>query len=198
MFQDAEMFRHVAAGLQSLAVVIGLVIGGVWTFIVFRAQLSISRARATLDKLNRELERNSAIGLEISAQQLNIPEDDNRYVLATLTITNRGNQNTRLVWDHKPLSVAIVRFQQRSDDVLLAEVSRTAIYFLTESGKRLEERSAGIRVGDKKRYEAVLPVYSPGLFLVTFLAAVDEEHLTDAERAIGRIDWKSMCYVVVR
>jgi hypothetical protein len=45
MFQDAETFQHVAAGRQSLAVVAALVIGGVWTFFVFRAQLSISRAR---------------------------------------------------------------------------------------------------------------------------------------------------------
>jgi hypothetical protein len=60
------------------------------------------------------------------------------------------------------------------------------------------EQSAGFRVGDKKRYEAVLPVDSAGLFLLTFLATADKEHLTDAERAIGRIDWKSMCDIVVR
>ena len=196
MFKYAETFRQVATGLQSLAVVVALIIGGVWTFFVFRAQLSISRARASLDKLNRELERSSAIGIQISAQQLCIPEDKDRYVLATVTITNRGNRNTRLVWDRQPLSAAKVRLHEHSD-ALLKEVSRTAIYFLSESGKRLVERSAGFRVGDERRYEAVLPVESPGLYLVTFLAKVDNEHLTDPERAIGRIDWKAMCHVVV-
>jgi hypothetical protein len=174
-----EIFTSISSGIQSLALTIAVIIGGIWTAYMFK------------------LQRRSALGIDISGTQLAIPGDDRPHILISLTITNRGNRETRLVWNDKPVSMAKV-MAPIHESPLIELVSRTPISFLSESGEQLVEMSTGIRPGDSKHYEVITSVDTPGLYQLIFMAEADREHTTESKKAIGRISWKAMSHIVIR
>jgi hypothetical protein len=178
VLQDIEIFKNIASGIQSLAIAVGVIIGGIWTFYMFR------------------LQRRSAIGIDISGTQLAIPGGEPPCILVSLTITNHGNRPTRLVWNEKPVCVAKVSTPADGSSVIKF-ILRTPISFLSESGQQLIERSTGIRPGDSKHYEVITSVDTPGLYQLTFMAEVDKEHITESEKAIGRLSWKATSHIVI-
>jgi len=179
VLEDIEIFRSIAAGIQSLAIAVAVIIGGIWTAYLFR------------------LQRRSALGIDISGAQLAIPGDDRPHILVSLTITNRGNRDTRLVWNDKPVTVSKMKVPDHGSPSL-EFVSKAPIVLLSESGDQLIERSTGIRPGDSKKYEAISSVDTPGLYQLTFMAEAVREHTTESKRAIGRIDWKATSHIVIR
>ena len=179
MLQAIEAFRSIASSIQSIAIVVAVIIGGIWTAYVFK------------------LQRRSALGIDISGTQLAIPGNDRPHILVSLTITNRGNRDTRLVWSETPVSVAKVVVQVHGSP-LLKLVSKTPISFLSESGEQLIERSTGIRPGNSRHYEVITSVDTPGVYQLTFMAEADREHTTESKKAIGRIDWKGTSHIVIR
>ena len=178
MFQDIETFRAFAASLQSCAVVLAVFIGGIWTAYVFW------------------IKRRSAVGIDICAKQLPIPNEKLRHILISLTMTNKGTRDTRLVWKKEPIILAKLTVSVQKHPSL-EFVSSTPISFMSDSKEAYDEVSTGIRPGDSKKYEVVVIVDTPGMYQVLFIAEPQREHISIRNRAKGPIKWKAMCYVVI-
>ncbi len=178
MFQDIETFKTIADGVQSYAIVIAVLIGGMWTAYVFW------------------LQRRPAVGIAICVKQFPIPTEKRPHILVSLTITNHGTRDTRLVWGMEPIILAKVTVPVQGSPSL-EFVSRASIPFMSDVGDQRVERSTGIRPGDSKHYEVVVSVDTPGLYQATFMAQAAPTHISIQRRAVGPIEWKAMSYVVV-
>lgn len=179
MFHDIETFVAIAKGVQSCAIAIAVVIGGMWTAWVFW------------------LQRRTAVGIEIHVTQLEMSTEERPIILISVTITNLGTRATRLVWEREPVSIAKMTVPVKGSPSLQF-VSKASICFMSVTGDVKIERSTGLRAGDRKTYEVVMSVDSPGLYQATFMARAEREHIAFRQKAIGTIEWKALGYVVVK
>jgi hypothetical protein len=179
MFQDVETFAAIAAGVQSYAIALAVVIGGIWTAWVFWIQ------------------RRTAVGVDLQVTQFEVSEEMRPHILITVSITNQGARSTRLVWEQEPLFLSKMTVPLNGSPSFQF-VSKTAIAFGLDSGKRGVERSTGLRPGDKKKYEVMMSVDSPGLYQAMFLARAEPEHIIKRKKAIGDIEWKALGHVFVK
>lgn len=83
-------FKDLAAALQSIAVTLGLVIGGIWTWHTFG---SLTQSRSIVD-------------ITVTAAPLILEEG--RFLLVTAAVVNRGKSPERVTMAEAPLVVARV------------------------------------------------------------------------------------------
>jgi hypothetical protein len=100
MFDYAEAFRSLAAGVQSCAIAGAVVIGGIWTVWLFR------------------LQRRSALGVEVAVRQLEPQSAKTLHILITIKLQNHGSRPTRLTWESEPITLARLSFAGRHDPSL--------------------------------------------------------------------------------
>lgn len=117
---DHERFEKLASGIQSLAVAVAVIVGGLWTGWTFYALKSSEKALSELEKTKLELEVQSlrrpvlelSIGAEVLPHVRNIEEAfrykigllgqklkrgaPKRHVHVTVTIKNNGNRDAVL------------------------------------------------------------------------------------------------------
>jgi hypothetical protein len=89
MLSPEERFQKVSAGIQSLVVAIAVIIGGIWTYHTFGAELHVENAQAQLDQFQRALAREPHLVLEIDVDP---PSHigTRRFILGRLKLTNSG------------------------------------------------------------------------------------------------------------
>lgn len=93
---------EVLSALQSLIVIIGVIVGGLWTYHTFNAQLHVENAQAQLKKLHRELEREPRIEMHFKIVQ-QIPEGKRRLLIMELVIENKGTKEGYLFFGKQPI-----------------------------------------------------------------------------------------------
>src|SRR5262245_14315222 len=85
----ADVFQKIASGVQSVVVAIAVVIGGLWTYYTFNAQLQVQNAEATLEKLNRDLVQEPSPDIQIELDKPSRRQGIT-YLLGRLRIKNTG------------------------------------------------------------------------------------------------------------
>ena len=200
LLNDHERFKNISSGVQSLVIACAVVIGGVWTAYVFDAQLSVENARAQLQKLQTELSRRPVLDFELSAKQISVTgEDDAPNVFVTITIRNSGNSDTRINWEPSPIFYG--KIQSFNDpDYTIKSASTSKLYVINESGGLNYIEGTGVRVGEKKQYQALFRTEGPGVYLITFRVSAVPEHIVGKEKILDlkSVYWTPSTYVIIK
>jgi hypothetical protein len=212
-------FSNLLTGLAVLA-------GGAWAVFNFKALNKLAHSRAELanlelDRVNKqreieakvyehrerelviqELEQKARIGsvmnVTLQATQLAVPNDPTLYVSVVVQIESKGSINTRLAYeDRKPLSV----YRITKDETGALQFGSPKRYGtpVTTSPRELSP-SVNVRAGGCESLQFFFPVESPGLYLLAFAVALDEENQAIAEE-LGfefKGNWTAKQYLVVR
>ncbi|NIS69143.1 MAG: hypothetical protein GTO12_09380 [Proteobacteria bacterium] len=206
-----EDFKTLMNGIESGAVSLALLFGGVWAWYKFwelmekrEAKLRQKKTQMEIHRLEKEQEaeeRNVGAALEISirASQESLPNDPSRCVSAIVEIENKGKAHSRLDYgdNRAPFFVYPVNF--RDDGTLDFE---DGIHYSVPLGRspKVASPSLIVRAGGLERIPFFFRVNSPGLYLLVFSA-----RLTAAEQDIAKDlgfkypgNWVAKQYFVVK
>lgn len=201
--KDHEKFKNVAAGAQSLAIVLGVLIGGAWALYTFLALRTREKADAELHQFElrkRELERvnreQGVINIEIKAEQVANPTDPGHSIKIDIEVKNSGNRNVKIEFPIHALTVTKVR----SDDegrLHREMVKHPIIPYLNAGNDRRSDKSDDLihqtppellRAGQTMTYLSWCRVEAAGLYLIEFKAALTGEELHLTRLGLGVAD----------
>src|SRR6266404_5071517 len=69
LIKDADRFQKITSGIQAILLTAAVLAGGAWTWYTFETQLSVENAKAQLQKLRSELEREPRLSVSIDLKQ---------------------------------------------------------------------------------------------------------------------------------
>lgn len=197
-----DRFKNVAAGLQSYAIVLGVLIGAAWALYTFFSLGARDKALAELNRLDFELRKDEVerlnreqviINIEVKAEQVSIPNDRGRSIRINIQAKNSGSRNLILKLPEYAITVAKVRPEQ--DGRLMQEwVQHPPIPYLNASrladsdGHVKSATSELLRFGQTVSYPSWLRVEEAGLYFIEFEAELTGEELKVAQQAVGDED----------
>jgi hypothetical protein len=181
----SETFKDVMAGVQSIAIILAAVLGGVWTLYVFQAFAQKDKASAELEELNRRLQ-GIVIDTKLDAKQQKVAGDKDAYLSATVSLTNRGNQRTRLILA-EPLTVA--RLQVGDKTEVMPKSLRRFPAVCTKADNKYTIYGLMLRPNETIRLPFFVRVPERGLYLVEFYVEVDPDdpnirHIPEPQRPV--------------
>lgn len=200
IFKNHEKFKNVAGGFQSYAVIVGILIGGVWARYTFVALKTREKADAELHQFElrkRELERvnreQGVIDIEIKAEQVSALSGPGHSIKIDIKVKNSGNRNVKIEFPITALAVAKVR----SDDegqLHRERIMHPTIPYLNAGNERGSDRSDDriqqtppelLRAGQTMSYLSWCRVDSAGLYLIEFKAGLTGEELKLTRMGLG-------------
>jgi hypothetical protein len=207
-FKNHEKFKDIAAGIQSYAIVVGVLIGGLWALYTFISLRTKEKAAAELhqfelrerdfERINRE---QGVINIEIDAEQVSIPNDSGRNIKVNIQVKNLGNRNLKIDLGDRALAIARVQLEVQPDEEarLPTDKARLRIEGLTVSPipylniSKLNEPNGYVtaqsfellRAGQTVSFPAWLRVEKEGLYLIDFEAALTGQDLEVTQKAFG-------------
>lgn len=104
-----EKFKNIAAGVQSVIIALGVLIGGLWTYYTFGALRARYKAEAEIRQLELANRVQGVIDIEIKAEQVSSPNDTGRFIKIDIQAKNLGNRNLNLELPNHALTVAKVQ-----------------------------------------------------------------------------------------
>lgn len=101
--EGSTTFKNVTNGFQSIAIIISLIVGGIWTFTTF-VKLAEARkgiAQAQIAEIDAELARRNLandiiINTSISAKQIGDQSTAKKWVVIDISLKNTGNKSAKL------------------------------------------------------------------------------------------------------
>jgi hypothetical protein len=168
---DADRFKKLAAGWQSIVFAVGLPLGGIWTFYAFNSQLQVQNAHAQLQVLERQLASRPRVGVHVSATQLE-PTKEYRYpILGTVEIRNTGSKDYQIELSKvPPISVYAVSFDgEGKESWTLVRQARIRLSAESIMGAiAIAQQTTG-------EHEFLTFVDRPGLYVVAFSVDIGSE-----------------------
>ena len=202
MIRDAERFAKLASGVQSIVIATAFIVGGAWTFYTFNSQLQVQNAQAQLAKLERELEEEPRVELDLDISAIDSPAIDNpakerRFFVGTLSAKNVGTDATILKLHERPIELFKVSVDRAGKE---AWTSIRHTEFRWDDERILN--GLVLQVGAVNKVSFIITVDSPGLY-VTVISAERTAAESTAARADttdnkGQIYWSTQRYFVVK
>jgi len=193
---DLGDFKNLAGGIQSIAVALGVFIGGGWALYRFWKLQSIAKARVDLEKVKRDLMSRGILQTEIQVNELT-PENENcSFIHIIFTITNVGSGIEVINWSDANIQAARI-----ISDV--NESTRTeepiGVNYLRISGEMV---FTTVHPGQKCQHSFLIPVKQNGVYQVDIeISGSPQETImakTDAQRAgmaAERLTWGDAVYI---
>lgn len=193
---QVEGFKNLAAGVQSLVLSVGLLVGGIWTIYKFAL-----------------VEDFVALEIEIEATPLTHESAGRRAVLVEVTVRNKGTRQVELDLSGQPL--LLQKLGRHSSGELIAEETLAPRCYVSLSDVpsiRQLRSSQGVQPGTSKTIPFYQELDSPGTYLITFCSPVSEGLLPElndpkfdpeaaAKRQGARYEgrqWTTSTYVLIR
>lgn len=193
-----EHFKNISAGIQSIILSIAVIIGGVWGFYKFNAQLNIENARARLEKLKREIHQQSVLEISIEANQLVTQASDDLLILGKVIVCNRGDRNTTLKFDTEngPVLASLIELPHEGG-IKFHQTYRAEIY-----GRPGEPAAGKISLAkNTDQMQFLVRVDKPGLYLLTFISSrlgADAETAAAADSDAEEFLWHAAAFLEVK
>ncbi len=97
MVSNRPSFTNTLSVIQSFAVLIGLIVGGVWTVIEYIPQFRLHSLQ--LEDIRKNLEENVALHTTIEDISIHhLPDNIGHFLSARVMIRNNGKQKIRIIW----------------------------------------------------------------------------------------------------
>jgi len=152
-----------------------VLLGGLWTYHTFNAELHVENARATLRKLELEAQRSASVKVQLEAKVLGSSKGSASYVEVLADLRNSGTATTVLNISNDPVQVARVIVLDGKWATVGGVVSSKAY------GVSNVLTHAVLRVSEEKELPFLVEVPGPGLYLAQFVAEG-----TDADIAVAK------------
>lgn len=160
---DHEKVKNYATALQSAVVSAAVLIGGIWSLMLYHTLHQAEKAKAELAVLGKDAVAN----VTLNATEIPVPGDTNAYLHVVAQVENIGNREARLDFSQAgPLRV--VRLSPAGSGRLRAgPAKRSPAYTLGETRDSLQPlQRVTMRPGERRTYDFLVRVDGPGLYFV--------------------------------
>jgi hypothetical protein len=152
-----------AATVQSIAVTVGVIAGGVWAWFRFRALNEQARAAAELDRLRLSNERRASLNVNISATPAHA--NGRSALVVNVMITNIGTRSEVIDWTSSRGGVWTARVDEFKEG---APVLGDCVYTPLVTASTL--LTSSIEPGVTDQFPFLVPIQRAGLYYVEFRA----------------------------
>ena len=97
-FANDDRFNNISGGIQHLAVVIAVLVGGIWTATVFIGRSELRQSQIQLQIAEQEAKQSARMSLELAFESLGTHDQTKAYVKVVAKVKNHGNRGTYLSW----------------------------------------------------------------------------------------------------
>lgn len=184
---DPEQLSQIASAVESFAVAIAVVLGGIWTLFTFGRLGATKRAQSELAELQQKLSRSAQLNIEIRGRQVIDVSQGNYLLLVQATIENVGTRRTNLQFppDKRPFHAMRVEVMECGDLKLGKSLSAGIPY--GDGGTEFSQRAV-VGPGARVTLPVAFSVSESGLYLVSFSATPSIE----VHQGLGDEDRKSV------
>lgn len=191
---DHHRFYSVCTGIQAIALVVGVLGGGIWSLWLYRTLHEEERQRAALvhtqtqaesarlEHQQRLAQLQQGIGqVQLTVAPLALSGGRSCYLQVTAKVQNMGHREIRLEFTENPLRVAAVR---PAADGVLEHVLNASVPLNTFAldGTVVPLPVASLLPGETSEYPFLVRVPRRGVYMVQFDVPVDTLPGTGAER----------------
>ncbi len=197
---DYEDISHLASAIQSIAVAIAVIVGGVWTVFTFNRLRLTKKAEAELAELQQKLSRTALLNINVTATSATLAAEDGYLISAQAIVENVGTRRTSLLFpaDHRPFHAVLIRSEENGD-LKLGSPIHTGIPY-GDGTESFSQRSI-VGPGARVTLPFVFRTKQPGLYMVSFSAIpsieVHEELTQEGVQDPTKAQWTGRCYVLV-
>ena len=169
--KDITRIKDTLSAVQSAAVTLAIVVGGIWTATTFWGLGSMNRSKAEIAEIQRRLELNEVVNVQVSGTQSSAPDVAGLFVSGEVVIRNDGSVIASIPFDRRSLLIA-----QRLPEGSFEIVRETPLYAADEP-----QRSWNLPPGNVARLPFFEPVPGPGVYLIQFDAETPYPNDDDAK-----------------
>lgn len=156
-------FKDIADGLQSLALAIGVFVGGGWTLYTFRNLGMAQKARAEL----LAIERSQEPGFQLAIKTDIIPPTENTYYTLLIQLELRNPSRRTVVLDMSLPSVTVAHLDIHGKAKPAIEGKPIQIDSIAIAGRSLRKQGTRyLRAGDVRNTVYACSIAEPGVYLV--------------------------------
>lgn len=194
---DADRFNKYCSGLQSIAVIVGLAVGGIWAWFLFGArrdqalaEVALSQAQTTLTTTSLELEEKlrAYAHVELSVSPLRTLSDGTCEIDVRADVRNAGNRNIRLPFTYSTPGGDTVRAALHVAEVVRSGAVRrhrpVASYPVLTFGMRGDSVGplpvSSLVPGEVGHYPFLVDGRRDAVYLLQFMVPVDTARDTTA------------------
>jgi len=195
---EIPQLQVIAATVQSIALTVAVIVGGVWTWYTFHANQQADTAIAQLQKLRHDIATEPRIEIDISTAPLKVPGSEHHYVLGSIQTKNVGSANTVLQLGREPIQIYQVTVGRKGEVWLPVRSPALKIAPTVSTPGLICE------VGITKQVHFVAMIEEAGLYVVTFSAVRNASEIATAKKLVevfhgpnGRYEWRAQHYFVV-
>ncbi len=201
-------FRNLSNGLQSIVITLGLIIGGVWSWLKARVYLEDVLAKSKAQAELRELQERPNIEVIISCEQLSFGNEPNFYITGEVILENTGNHPAHIVYE-EPIYITELdlgadgscRIVKHYRDEIFSSPTNEEFRMYGE-GALACLSSAVIDPNSKTRNRFIRRVENSGLYLVEFRVSVDSKRLSAVQKDLLSAEnyrtYSDQTYVVLK
>lgn len=190
----SERFKNIAQGVQAIAIVVAIVIGGIWALYQFRTLRAIDKAYADLDKSRAEVEK-TRVDVERIQQLLldrgviNISckpyyyetENSIRYIGLNLVVENCGTRHEVINWTESIYLAAPV-ITNPDGSIGKGEIIKGLIFSLVEEMSKY----SALNPGEKQEFPVLFPIEKHGLYSLEVCLKASEESIREMAKCFEK------------
>ena len=197
----AQEIKDLSAGVQSLAFMVAILVGGVWALVRFCKLRSTKKAQAELDLAERALIRRAVPSINMKPSQVTDPDTSQHFILVDVEIRNHGNRTE--VLDPAETLVHAAKVNINADGkTTLGHIGRASF---TNPDPTINITSHAVEPGSILRLSFLLPVTDVGIYHLSFRAKaspVEMAELIHEQSCLNRNPqvawWTAFTYCTVR
>lgn len=195
---DVERAEKITNIVQSLAIGVAVVVGGLWTAYTFSSQLQVENARAQLAMMQRQLQAEPKLELELTISPLGSTGKPSKVFVGTVSARNVGTATTSLALNGLPVRIYRVTFDAQG-----AESWSLVRSLPLRMDDRLTMTAMIAWVGSTKTASFATALQEPGFYVGVFSAVLKpaEDRAIRSSEGLpltgGRIEWGTERYFTV-
>jgi hypothetical protein len=190
---ELEDFKTLTDVIQNIFLVLGVIVAGIWSLILFKVKKEAEISRVAYDKMKRDLQDFRLISLVSKASYFKIKENIWQINL-TVTFQNTGNDTEILYWEENNFKVCCAWIDENE------KICRE--YFIGHRMEYSDGEDRGIRLLPNTTTNALFisQVNKKGYYLLEIIVKASPEEQTQAQKdgAPSEVSWKDFAHIVIK
>jgi hypothetical protein len=193
MSQRSQTVENYSSAVNSIALALGLLVGGIWTYSVFRVKLEGARAQLDYEKSSRELKGRPSLAFTLHEDQLS-RMGPRRTIVVTLKIENKGTRDTSITFPDGG-SVFISRIAlPETPTKRFRDVQWSTEYCPSPPGSVFRVTGVTLRAGSTSELTAPFVVSQPGNYASGFQGMCRTDEMREVKNLFEPKDHALVAY----